>query len=238
MKDFFYNIALKIAESRKTKDEEKKASDKVERERQAAEWRMKIEIISTLRRKYLEDLEVDYAKRVKPRFQVGQKVLMNPYSDGDIWEGSVRSILSHTPFNGPVEVIIDSVHIDTTRLSEIIDNYRDLGYFDKIKSESDYEKFINIISHRVSESGSKYQWVMHIYKFHKENEPGKYWCYSLREDKFVAPFSKEGKAVLKLGKMEADVESKKQAAKKAREDYEALQKDFHKKIGITYNIVG
>ena len=40
MKDFFYNIALKIAESRKTKDEEKKASDKVERERQAAEWRL------------------------------------------------------------------------------------------------------------------------------------------------------------------------------------------------------
>nr|HPI82651.1 hypothetical protein [Candidatus Paceibacterota bacterium] len=121
-------------------------------------------------------------------------------------------------------------------LYEAIDNLRERGHLEKIRSELDYKKFINIVSSRLNTSKS-YQWIMHCYRFHREGEPGKYWCYPIREDKFVSLHSKEGKAVLKLGKLEAEVEKKKEAAKRAREEYESLQKDFHKQICITYNQV-
>jgi hypothetical protein len=234
MKDFFYNIALRIIESRKSKEANKKINDEAERQRRAEEWKKHCEIINALKKKYISDLEADYIKNANPKFKVGQPVLLNPYSPGDGWEGSVRSALSHTPFKGPVEVVIDSVHIDSTCLSEAIDNMREQGHLDRIIFEMEYEKFVNIINHRLLCNGNNYQWVMHCYRFHKEGEEKIKWHYPLREDKFVSLYSKEGMAVKKLAKLEAEVEKKKEAAKKAREEYDALEKVFHKKIGITY----
>lgn len=235
MEGFIYNIALKIVESRKAKQESLKASDEEAEKKRREEWKRHSELIAKFRNQFIADLEADYAKKNKPKFEVGHKVLMNPYSPGDHWEGSVRSLLSHTPFRGPVEVIIDSVGLDSGCLYEAIDNLREMGHLEKIQFGMDYEKFIDIVLNKIF-SDSTYQWVMYTYRFHKEGSEGKYWCYPLREDKFVSLHSKEGKAILKLGKLEAQVEEKKEAAKRAREEYESLQKDFHKKIGITYTI--
>jgi len=233
MGNFLYNIALKIVEGHKAKQESQKASDEEAEKKRREEWKRHGQLITKFRNQFIADLERDYAKNNEPKFEVGQKVLMNPYSIGDHWEGSVRSLISHTPFRGPVEVLIDSVGLDSTCLSEVIDKYRENGYLDKIRSELDYERFINIVSDRLNDSKS-YQWIMHSYRFHKDGEPDKYWRYPLREDKFVSLHSKAGKAVLKLAKLEAEVEEKKEAAKRAREEYESLEKDFHKQIGITY----
>lgn len=243
MRILIYKWAKKIVEKQKTREEKINTSEEEARKKQMEAWRKHQDLIQGFANDFIENLEKDYERENKPKFRVGQSVFLNPYSRGDGWEGTVRQMLSHTEFEGPTEVIIHSVGLDSARLWELIDDWRDQGDFNKVQNESQYSTFLNIVHERMNlfnerrnERRDPYQWVMHYYTFHRPDDPErkKHWRYPVREDKFVSRDSQEGKAALKLWKLECDVKEKQEAAKKAREDYESLQRKFHEKIGITY----
>ena len=240
MGTLFYNWARKIVDKQKAKEEKARISSEEAHKKRMEAWEKHRNLIRDFAKDLTENLEKDYESKNSPKFKVGQSVLLNPYSDGDGWEGSVRQMLHHTEFEGPTEVIIRSVGLDSARLYELIDQWRDRGYFDGINNKSQYSRFLEIVDSRMKafagDRSNPYQWVMHYYTFHRPDDPErkKYWRYPMREDKFVSPSSKEGRAALKLWKLECQVKEKQEAAKKAKEEYESLQRHFHEKIGIRY----
>ena len=236
MRTLFYNWAKRTVAKHEKKKEEKALTHEQERKALYEKWKIHRDLVMGMARKFCDTLEAEYSAKNKPKFKVGQSVLLNPYAQSDGWEGSVRQMMNHTKFRGPTEVIIRSVGLDSAWLYEKIEEWRDRGRFDKISSESQYNSFRERVFQLLHNLRSSYQWVMHYYTFSRPEDPErkKNWRYPLREDKFVSPYSQEGKAAQKLWKLECQVEEKQEAAQKAKEEYEALQRKFHEKIGITY----
>lgn len=197
-----YKIAKRIVESREKK-EEKIARKYQEMERlRREEWNNYLNLIGKFAKKYVDDLEAEYLKHHLPKFKEGQKVLLHPYYNSDGWEPSGYALFSHTPFEGPVEVVIDKIHIDSAKVFEMIMDYaRDKDYFSQIMLESDWNYFKRKADDLLKSKFKDYQPVMHQYSFHTENTEKQWWRYPMREDKFVTPNSKVGKTVKKIAEL-------------------------------------
>lgn len=197
-----YKIAKRIVEGREKK-EEKIACKYRGRERLRILHRNNyLNLIGKFAKKYVDESEAEYLKHHLPKFKVGQKVLLHPYYSSDGWEPSGHVLFSHTPFEGPVEVVIDKVHIDSAKLFEMIMDYaRDRDYFSQIMSEGDWDYFKRKSDNLLKSRFDDYQPTMHQYSFHTENTEKQWWRYAIREDKFVTPNSKIGKTVKKIAEL-------------------------------------
>lgn len=246
MKKLLYKWALAFVEKQKVKDKERaealERKEKREREERQNFYKTHREIIRSFSQRFCRDIQDQFSRKTPAKFSIGQKVLLNPYSAGDPWEGSVKMMLSNTPFSGPVEVIIDSVGVDTGRLYEMITEIWSSQdeRFNSISSSDDvdYQKFSGLVRIKMSKSSQyeKYQWASYSYGFHRPEDPEKkfYWRFPLREDKFVSPESEEGKEVIKLGILEGEIKTKKEAVNKAKEEYDLCMSEFRKRLGIVY----
>lgn len=247
MKKLLYKWALNFVEKQKAKDKERaealERKEIEEREERQHSYETHREIIRSFSQRFCRDIQDQFLRKTLAKFSIGQKVLLNPYSEGDPWEGSVKMMLSNTPFSGPVEVIIDSVGVDTGRLYEMITEIWSSQdeRFNSINSsdDADYQKFSGLVWMKMSKSSQyeKYQWASYSYGFHRPEDPEKksYWRYPLREDKFVSPESEEGQEVTKLGILEEEIKVKKEAVRKAKEEYDFYMSEFRQRLGIVYH---
>lgn len=209
----------RVAKNKKTQDE-KNQRHLEESQRMAEKRRKHSELISGLRNRYVREREQAYEENNDPKFHVGQKVLLNHMADGDGWHAPVRSNMNHTPFDGPVEVIVKRISLDTGWLSDKIDQMNDRDKFINIHSENQYSEFKGIVDHYIQFNNTWYKAVMHQYIIELENSPKQYWKYPFREFQLVAVKSEHGKALTKLYDLEVAAKEMKQAADKAREKYE------------------
>ena len=222
-----YKIAKKIVESREKQCEKIEQKRKEDSDNRYSEWRLHQELISSMATKYLSELVEVYTSKNKPKFSEGQKVLLHPYYKADGWEPSGYELFSHTPYNGPVEVIIDSIGIDTGRAYEkIMDHARDRDTFNKIQSNSQYNQFKDLARNIWSIGMMHYEKIMYSYSFHIPDSDRQYWKYQVREDKFLLPNSQAGKAAKKIATL-----------KKKRKDLEIKIKEVQTEYNELYNLM-
>lgn len=221
-----YKIAKRIVDSREKSKENYLEKYRNQEEIRRKEWEDFISLIQTFAKQYIDDLEKEYVKYHKPKFKEGQKVLLHPYYKGDGWEPTGYALFDHTPFDGPVEVIIDKIHLDSARAyEEIMEAAQHRDYFNRITgSYDDFKKRAdNLIGSRLKD----YQEVMHYYSFHLPNSDRQYWRYAIREDKFFLPNSKGGKAVKKIASL-------KKKRKELKEEINRVQNEYRE----LYNLIG
>jgi len=160
---------------------------------------------------------------------------MNPYAPGDGWEGTIIQCLSHTPFTGPVEVVVKSVFLDTNRLDDILDGYFRSGKFDHITDDSSQslQEFRNVAWPWLNKAG--YKWVCHSITFEREDEPDKWWRYALREYKFETKSTKLGKAMFKQWEVEKRLLELRDEREELQIRYDKLEKELYEMQGIQRN---
>lgn len=197
-----YKIAKRIVETR-----EKQAEDMMEKYLEEQKERNKrydafISLIGSFAKRYTDELEQKYLKDHSPKFKEGQKVLLHPYYKPDGWEPSGYALFSHTPYDGPVEVVIEKLHVDSSAVFEkIMDFARDRDYFSKIMTSEDWAYFERKADNLLRTHFNNYQPVMHQYSFSIPDSDHQYWRYALREDKFLLPHSKAGRTVKKIAEL-------------------------------------
>lgn len=217
MKKLLDNWAIKRVANSKQREEENRIKRAQESEERRVARENHNKLLFALKSRFTDEVEVAYEKLHNPKFEVGQRVLLNHLAPGDNWHGSVGQNMSHTPFNGPVEVIIDSISLDTGWLWEQIDIWDNMEKFLDIHGEHHYQKF----KERVNTFLKKYDYVivMHQYRIHVEGHEDEYWRYSFREYQLADPNSEHGKTLLRLDKL-----NRKQY--KARVEYERIMSDY------------
>jgi len=218
-----YKIAKRIVDSKEKSKE--KAIEKYKQEdilrRKAYENQQNL--IASFAKRFTEELESEYEVHHKPKFKVGQKVLLHPYYPADGWEPSGYALFSHTEYKGPVPVIIDKIHVDSARVFEkIMDHGRDRDTFDQIRWDSQYDQFKSKVKNYILPNFGLYQHVMHQYSFHIPDTDHQCWRYAIREDKFLLPSSKAGRAALKMAATKEKINQAKIDLQKQKNEYKEL----------------
>lgn len=177
MKNFIYNIAKSIVSSHETKVKGKELILEAERKKEYEHFN---NVIAEYSKKYIEEAVEQFKNDSFPRFKVGEIVTTNWYNMGTRWEGTMEMLQLHTPYKGPIDVEIKSIHLDYCQIREIIDNLKERGEFDNKYTEISYTSFKKIVNgHRV-----KYD-ISWAYNIKVPNDDHEYWSYTIREHNFL-----------------------------------------------------
>jgi len=214
------NLLLTIAKAivanheKKNQDESKKREEKHLQIIEAKKLHDKF--IDGFKTKYLGEVSDEFKKNSSPEFKVGDLAVTHWYGIGSHWDGSVKSMQSHTPFRGPIEVEITGVHLDTEELTEAINNANEKGLFDDLSREVDYPGFLSVMEKR----SPSLHWA---YTVKVPGDENKYWGYTWRENKLLDPKSNEAKWSKKAFKNELK-------SQRLREEREELEEKIKNQI--------
>jgi len=144
-------------------------------------------LINKFREQYLSEVKSLFLKNNKPLFKVGEIAVTNWYGPGDSWEGSIKMSQKHTPYRGPIDVIIKDICVDYSELSENIYNMNESHLFDEIKVTDDYDKFKDLVNQKCKNSliCVRNPFIYFGYKILVYGDDHEYWRYYLRQHKFL-----------------------------------------------------
>lgn len=223
MKNFFYTIAKAIVENREKKDQTSKEKAEKIRLQEIEDKKEHDKLIKSFREKYIGELSEEFKKTNLPEFNIGDKALTHWYGESDYWDGSVSSLQSHTPFRGPIEVEITGVFLDTSEISERLDQMNERELFNDLVSEHDYPEYKTIVDSRRATYTLKSLVPHWSYTLQVPGDENKYWNYTWRENKLLNPKSEEAKWSKKAFKNE-------QEYKRLREEAEALREKIKRQV--------
>lgn len=206
----FYEIAKAIIAKHEKKNQKDAQQREQEHLRIVEAKKLHDKFIEGFKSRYIGEVSDEFKKNSDPEFKVGDLAVTHWYGIGSAWDGSVKSLQSHTPFRGPIEVEITGVHLDTDELAESIYTANERGLFDELDREVDYPAFKTIMEKR----GIDLHWA---YTLKVPGDENKYWCYTWRENKLLDPKSDEAKWSKKAFKNELES----QRLREEREELEA-----------------
>lgn len=179
--------AYRLVKENKEKEKHNKEFEELQKRRE--NYKNHQNLIDEFRKKYLKEKEEEFLKNNKPLFKKDEIVVTNWYSDiHDSWENNMSIIQSHTPYRGPIDVIIISdAIVDVSELSERIRNYDELEQFnniDDIPNRYQYNKFKDVL-HNLLKNRNLHLPIYFAYRVKVVGDEKEYWCYTLRENKFL-----------------------------------------------------
>jgi hypothetical protein len=217
MKNLFYTIAKAIVANHEKKNQEVAKKSEEEHNRIVEAKKLHDKFIDGFKTKYLGEVTDEFKKNSEPEFKVGDLAVTHWYGIGSHWDGSVKSLQSHTPFRGPIEVEITGVHLDTEELAESINIANEKGLFDDLDGEVDYPEFKSILEKRGAPS---LHWA---YTLKVPGDENKYWGYTWRENKLLDPKSDEARWSKKAFKNELE-------SQRLREERDELEEKIKNQI--------
>jgi hypothetical protein len=208
MKNLFYTIAKSIVEKHDKTEKQKEEKDKEAFKKIMEARKAHNEFITVLSKRFIEEAMIEFKKNNEPKFSIGEIVVTNWYGPGDSWEGSVQSLQSHTPCSGPIDVQITKVILDSSELSELINELNNRDIFSDIHEEIAYNNFKNLVISRTSGvNGKTYMSrISWAYEIKVPGDENVYWKYSWRESKFLNSKSSEAKLSKKAYKNQLESE--------------------------------
>ena len=195
-KSFVINYERREKEAQKLLEETEKIKEEV--------YYQFSNIVKTFRDCYIDNKVAQFENSVKQKFSINDEVTFNLFNKGDSWNGAAESYLSHTPFKGPIDVIITGVRVDYGQLSEFINELHRNGKFDHLINTQKnnfknfkYSIFKSIVEIHIDKYSKKYNQFFGItwaYTIKHKIDPKNYWKYAIAECIFVPSTSE--KAVL------------------------------------------
>lgn len=236
MKKYFYKWSKAFVNAYEKAQKEKEQTNK----QRAKETHEKLRIerehfnnrIKMFRNSYVDTMKSLFLETMKPKFNKGDVVTFNWYDKdaGDSWFGAISAIMAHTPYWGPTDVLVVDVVLDSSRLTEIIDQMHEKEEFDNKYTSHDlnYELFKQIVDSKLSKMNSTfciYAGITWAYRVKVEKDPVDHWRYSLPEKFFVSSNSEVAKISKKCFALEVEINQKQNEKDKLKLD---LQQEMSK----------
>lgn len=226
--------AYKSIKQNKNKERCNKEIEEIEKNRENYKNHQKL--INEFREKYLSEKKEEFLKNNIPLFKKDEIVVTNWYSNiHDSWENNISNLQLHTPYRGPIDVIITSDPIvDTSELSEIIMNYNEREWFNDINdipNEYQYNKFKGILYNLLIIRSAPLP-IYFAYTIKVVGDEKEYWCYTLRENKFLKKNSKIAKWSKRMYKIQLQREKLQQEKEKLDKKIELERRRLNSMIGI------
>lgn len=174
-KGLFVQLAERILAKNSERDAEKK---KIE-DNKLVIRRAQFAQLENYADKFLLEQKELFVKNVKPEFKTDEKVLTNYFGCGDQWEGTAKSLQSHTPYVGPITVKVKTVVVDTSFLTQCLHDAN--ANFDNMVMT--YEEFTEKITKIMK--NWPYPAISWAYKIKVPGDNHLYWKYTWRESKFL-----------------------------------------------------